>query len=171
MIELCGTKILIFGTKIHFRRCFDIKIPVMHSVPWWLSFAIWFCFSNDSYKDTRHAMEWCFSICFCWERSNKSWWYLDFWLLVVTDFYDFGNFCQNWSIGITPGLGMLTNHDANDAYLDKDNFIRTRKCENLFLGAKIKIGKVKISQKCQDVCPIMIFIIYFQDFKLPIRMT
>ena len=36
---------------------------------------------------------------------------------------------------------MLTNHDANDAYLDKDNFIRTRKCEIIFWARKLKLEK------------------------------
>ena len=74
-------------------------------------------------------------------ENQWKWRYLDFWQPAVTNFYDFGNFCQNWSIGITPGLGMLTNHDANDAYLDKDNFIRTRKCEIIFWARKLKLEK------------------------------
>ena len=156
MIELCGTKILIFGTKIHFRRCFDIKIPVMHSVPWWLSFAIWFCFSNDSYVFAKKEAI----------RVDGILIFDCLWLLIFMILVIFAKIERLVSRQVEE-----CSLAAIDAYLDKDNFIRTRKCENLFLGAKIKIGKVKISQKCQDVCPIMIFIIYFQDFKLPIQMT
>ena len=129
MIQLCGTKNFIFGTKIHFRCHFDSHKPNYFASNWVVygpkdSQAILLGFSN---------LIWLRFLSFLANKKNQwKWRYLDFWQPVVTYFYDFGNFCQNWSIGITPGLGMLPNHDANDAYLDKDNFIRTRKCEIIF---------------------------------------